>query len=291
VFTARRHAGNPLAVVLDATGLDDAAMQAIAREFNYSETTFVAPPRDARNTAWVRIFTPGGELPFAGHPTVGTACVLAQPGRRGAGIDDMVLEEGAGPVPVRIERDGHAVTGATLTAPHLPSRVAAAPARTEIAEALGLRDEAIAEGAAVWSASVPYLVVPLASVEDLRSCRLNDAAAVALLDDCLAHGLYPVAQRPDGYWEVRMFAPTLGVREDPATGSAAASFAGWLAERAGQGATPATYAVMLHQGAAVGRPSVLRLEIDLTSRIGPNAVSAVRVGGDVVLVSEGHLFA
>ncbi len=120
VFTARTFCGNPLAVLPDARGLSDAQMRSIAREFNYSETTFVLPAADARHTARVRIFTPGGELPFAGHPTIGTAFVLATTGVIAGNVGGIVFEEGVGPVPVSIFRDGGRVTHCRLTAAQLP---------------------------------------------------------------------------------------------------------------------------------------------------------------------------
>ena len=137
VFTDRRFGGNPLAVLTDARGLDDATMQAIAREFNFSETTFVTAPVDRRHTARVRIFTPGGELPFAGHPTVGTAFVLSSIGAA-PGADEVVFEEGVGPVHVRIDRRDGQADRCTLTAARLPERIASVNQRSRLAAMLGL---------------------------------------------------------------------------------------------------------------------------------------------------------
>jgi trans-2,3-dihydro-3-hydroxyanthranilate isomerase len=127
VFTDQRYGGNPLAVLPDARGLTTAQMQRIANEFNFSETTFVLPPADARHTAQVRIFTPVHEMPFAGHPTVGTAYVLATLGIVPANVPDIVFEEGVGPVPVRIDRDGGRVTRCTLSAAQMPKQLPPAP--------------------------------------------------------------------------------------------------------------------------------------------------------------------
>ena len=144
VFTDRMFSGNPLAVLTDARGLDDQAMQSIAREFNFSETTFVMPPADKRNTARVRIFTPARELPFAGHPTIGTAFVLASSGAA-ANASELVLEETVGPVPVRIDRANGKVVRCTFTSARLPERIEAAPLSSRaLADMLQLPDEEIA---------------------------------------------------------------------------------------------------------------------------------------------------
>ena len=174
VFTDHVFGGNPLAVLLDARGIDDGAMQSIAREFNYSETTFVLPPSDPRCTARVRIFTPGGELPFAGHPTVGTAFVLASLGRIDTGVSDIVFEEAIGPVPVRIDRtvDGR-VTCCTLTTAQQPEFLAAIDDRGAMAAMLGLDAAAVSSTPEVWSCGVPFLVVPLARVDALARARLD----------------------------------------------------------------------------------------------------------------------
>lgn len=284
VFTDRVFCGNPLAVLPDARGLSDAQMLAIAREFNYSETTFVLPPDDARHMARVRIFTPGGELPFAGHPTIGTAFVLATSGMIDLGVRDIVFEEGVGPVPVSIFRDGDRVTHCRLTAARLPEQGAPAPSADALAPMLSLPARDVLDGAACWSCGVPFLVVPLTSVDALTRCALD----LPLWRELLAHyptrEVYPVARIDALHWRVRMFAPGLGVAEDPATGSAATSFAGWLAAQL-PAPLDATLAVRLEQGIEMGRPSELHVEIDRRR----GAITAVRVGGAAVKVSEGTL--
>jgi trans-2,3-dihydro-3-hydroxyanthranilate isomerase len=284
VFTDRRFGGNPLAVLTDARGLSDAEMRSIAREFNLSETTFVLPPEDPRHTARVRIFTPGGELPFAGHPTVGTAFVLASVGFVPPSANDIVFEEGVGPVPVHIDRDGSRVTRCTLSVARLPEQGPTAPARETLAAMLSLPAGDVLEGAACWSCGVPYLVVPLAGTDALARCRLDTARWSELLAGYATQSVYPFARLADDAWRVRMFAPNHGVPEDPATGSAAAALAGWLAARVA--GAPGTMRVRLEQGIEMGRPSEIALEF----RRGANGtVGAVHVGGRAVMVSEGTL--
>jgi trans-2,3-dihydro-3-hydroxyanthranilate isomerase len=282
VFTDRAFGGNPLAVLTDARGLDDGTMQAIAREFNFSETTFVTAPADPRHTARVRIFTPGGELPFAGHPTVGTAFVLSSIGAT-PGASEVVLEEGVGPVRVRIDRQGGRIDRCTLTASQLPRCVDRVNQRVRLAAMLGLAADEIAGPGEVWSCGVPFTVVPLASVEALQRARLEHDRWARLLGEHEGRKVYPVARVDDTTWRVRMFAPSLGVAEDPATGSAAAAFAGWLAQR-----TPSpdgTQRWRILQGSEIGRPSDIGLEADVVD----GRPAAVRVGGRCVMIGEGIL--
>ena len=283
VFTQKQFGGNQLAVVVDAVGIRPDEMQSIAREFNYSETTFVLPPRDARNAARVRIFTPGGELPFAGHPTVGTAFVLATMGRVAPTQSDIVLEEGVGPVTVRIDRIGSRINRCTLTAAQLPAQGAAAPERDALARMLSLPLVGVSDGAEIWSCGVPFLVVPLLSVDALARSRPNLDEWKSLAGFASSK-IYAVAPVDESNWRVRMFAPDIGVPEDAATGSAAAAFAGWLAKRKPNG--DGTTRVTLHQGHEMGRPSELALAFD--ERDGK--ITTVRVGGFSVMVTDGTLY-
>ena len=282
VFTDRRFGGNPLAVLTDARGLDDATMQAIAREFNYSETTFVTAPVDRRHTARVRIFTPGGELPFAGHPTVGTAFVLSSIGAA-PGADEVVFEEGIGPVHVRIDGRGGQADRCTLTAARLPERIASVNQRARLAAMLGLHAGDVVAPGEVWSCGVAFTVVPLASVDALERARLDRDRWTRLLGEHEGQKVYPVARVDATTWRVRMFAPSVGVAEDPATGSAAAALAGWLAAHK-PGASGTRHWRIL-QGEEIGRPSEIALEADLAG----GTPSAVRVGGRCVMVGEGTL--
>jgi trans-2,3-dihydro-3-hydroxyanthranilate isomerase len=281
VFTDRVFGGNPLAVLVDAQGLADAEMQAIAREFNFSETTFVTPAFDSSHTARVRIFTPGGELPFAGHPTVGTAFVLAS---TGTADGDLVFEEGVGPVPVRIDRAGDGrVVCCTLTAARLPELGPTPPDRAAIAAMLGLAEADLTGPAECWSCGVDFLFIPLASAEALTRARLDLGRWRSALDNYVTQNVYPFAQVDDSIWRARMFAPGLGVPEDPATGSAAAALAGWLASKSG--ISSGTLNWEIRQGDEVGRPSRIFLAADLER----GAPTAVRVGGASVMVCEGVL--
>jgi trans-2,3-dihydro-3-hydroxyanthranilate isomerase len=282
VFTDRHFGGNPLAVVLDGHGLAATTMQAIAREFNYSETTFVLPPDDARHTARVRIFTPGGELPFAGHPTIGTAYILATLDRLGSAVD-IVFEEQVGPVPVSLERDGDGrVLACTLTTALAPTRLETIDDRSGVAAMLGLTPESVVDEPQVWSCGVPFLVVPLSGVTPLAAARLDHERWQALLAQRSSQKVYLAARAGTDCWRVRMFAPGLGVAEDPATGGAAAAFAGWLAAQfAGSGVRRWT----LLQGQEIGRPSTLVLSYE---QVGDQA-RRVRVGGQSVLVARGTL--
>ena len=283
VFTDSMFSGNQLAVLTDARGLDDATMLSIAREFNFAETTFVTPPTEARHTARVRIFTPGREMPFAGHPTIGTAFVLASTAI-GQDADEMVLEENVGPVPVRVDRDGSRVVRCSFTAPRAPERIGVdVPSSAALAELLGLAAAEIAAPAEVWSCGLPFLVVPVDSRRSLDRAQLDLACWRRLLSNFVALEVYPVTQLDESTVRVRMFAPAAGVAEDAATGSAAAALAGWLIQQAPDPSGTRRWTVL--QGESVGRPSRIELEADVRD----GAVQAVRVGGASVMVSKGTL--
>jgi len=283
VFTDQRFGGNPLAVVLEASGLTEAQMQAVAREFNYSETTFVLPPSDPRHSARVRIFTPVRELAFAGHPTVGTAFVLATQLPQLSGAERIVLEEGVGPVSVEVEWSLRAVTRCAFCAPRLPEAGAKPPPPTaDLAAMLGLAKTQVLDQAQWWTCGMSFLVVPLTSVDALQRCQLDLALWARVLAGFESRHVYPVAQA-DGEWRVRMFAPDAGVAEDPATGSAAAAFAGWLAAHRPMTGSRSTFT--LRQGQEVGRPSRIDLQFDHDGA----KIQSVRVAGASVMVSQGTL--
>jgi trans-2,3-dihydro-3-hydroxyanthranilate isomerase len=283
VFTDRMFSGNPLAVLTDARGLDEQAMQSIAREFNFSETTFVTPPTDKLHTARVRIFTPGRELPFAGHPTVGTAFVLASLSAD-KNVHELVLEENVGPVPVRIEHHDGRVVRCTFTSARLPERLnAELPSIQALAEMLQLTKEQIVAPAEVWSCGVPYLLIHVASSDALMRAQLDVTRWRETLAEAVTQEVYPIAQLDAATWQVRMFAPGAGVAEDPATGSAAAALAGWLVRHTANQSSTQRWTIL--QGEAIGRPSKIELEADLRD----GAVQAVRVGGSSVMVSDGVL--
>jgi trans-2,3-dihydro-3-hydroxyanthranilate isomerase len=281
VFTDQALAGNPLAVVQDAEDLDTARMQAIAREFNLSETVFVLPPRDPVNSARIRIFTPARELPFAGHPTVGTAVLLAElraPEIVARQDLSVVIEEEVGLVHCTARR----VKGrsrASFTLPRLPEDAGEPPQDADLAAGLSIDTADVGfdrHRPTVMSAGVPYGLVPLASV-DAVDRAWPDAAR---WPDGLATYLY--ARDRDGF-HARMFAPTFGIPEDPATGSAAAAFAGAVMrfEQPADG----DHTVLIRQGVAMGRPSLIVLGLEVAS----GALASASIGGGAVIVSEGTI--
>jgi trans-2,3-dihydro-3-hydroxyanthranilate isomerase len=282
VFTTQRFGGNQLAVILDARGLSDAQMQAIAKEFNFSETTFVLPPQHPAHTAQVRIFTPGNEMPFAGHPTVGTAHALAALGK--ATADLVIFEELVGPVPVQITRAGHQVTRCTLTAPRNPQAVAldATPHGLAAVYSLQTNDFNAHLPFCAMSSGNALLITPLAT--RAAHCTLELAQLKQQSATTRNQQLYPcVIDAASRTAFVRMFAPNHGVLEDAATGSAAATFAGYLAQFVEQ--TDGTYDWTIHQGIEMGRPSEITLRFTRTH----GAAKNVQVGGASVMVMRGTL--
>ena len=270
VFTDRRFAGNSLAVVLDAQALDAAAMQAIAREFNHPETVFVFAPADPAHRARVRIFTPARELPFAGHPTVGTAVLL---GARDGGRD-LVLEEGIGAVRCTLESMRGGGGSARFTIPQLPTEVGPTADVAAIAAALSLVPEDIGEGRpARWSAGIPLTFVPIVSLAAIARCRPDLAKFDAAFGAGAAVYVFCNETAEAGHhFHARMFAPGMGVPEDPATGSAAAAFAGVLARRLSDG----THTITIEQGYEMGRPSL----IHLTAEVAAGRLVSASIAGD-----------
>lgn len=288
VFTNRVFGGNPLAVVLNAEGLSANQMQAIATEFNYAETTFVLPPWAAGHTAHVRIFTPRTEIPFAGHPNVGTGVVLAREleANGGAALERLVFEEAAGLVPIRILRDGNTVVGAELTAPAalaLGSR-ASAP---DIAACLSLDATDINlknHPPQVLSVGLPFLVAELTSKDALRRAKPNALTHEQVLPPIGTDAIfaYSLGSTPEEL-HARMFSPLDGIPEDPATGSAAAATVAHLAtlrtERDGE------IAWRIEQGIEMGRPSLLLGRTEKRD----GAVTAVHIAGHAVQVMRGFI--
>jgi trans-2,3-dihydro-3-hydroxyanthranilate isomerase len=291
VFTDTPLAGNPLAVVLDSQGLDDARMQAIAREFNLSETVFVRDPRDPVNTAAIRIFTPGRELPFAGHPTVGTAVLLASlraPDMLRAQDLRVVLEEQIGDVVCVVSQRKGEAARATFTLPRLPQEIAPAPTREGVAAALSLAPEDIgfdAHRPGVFSAGVGFTCVPLASLDAVRRARPNPAQWGAIKPDDHANAFVYArgGEREGTHFRARMFAPDLGVGEDPATGSAAAAFAGALT--AFEEPPDGEHVAVIEQGFEMGRPSVVTLGLVIENE----ALVSASIGGAAVVVMQGTI--
>lgn len=287
VFTETPFAGNPLAVVLDAEGLDDAAMLRIAAEFNLSETVFVLPPEEARHKARLRIFTPARELPFAGHPTLGSAILLALRDAS-SGLADATafgIETALGTVACVVEA-GEGRGRGRFKLPILPEYDGEGPEPEQLAAIVGLAPGDIGfgrHGPSRHAAGPGFLFVPVASRAKLDAARLDPAAFAAMGEPA---ALYLYAADPEGLghrFQARMFAPHLGVPEDPATGSAAAAFAGVMMEFEPLG--DGEHDVAIRQGLAMGRPSDIALQLVIET----GALQSVEIGGSAVIVSEGRL--
>ena len=290
VFTDTLFGGNQLGVLPDARGLTDDQMLAIAREFNYSESTFVFPPNDPAHTRRVRIFTPGGELPFAGHPTVGTAHVLAAIGEIPLTGPEtgIVFEENVGPVRVVIRaRDGKP-DFAQLSVAKLPEVTEPGVPRERLASMLSLDLEDLLDGAyspQTVSCGLPFLLVPLGDRKAVARSRLRLDQWEESLQGTPSEMVMVFAadpERPGSDMRARTYCPAVSVMEDPATGSACACLAGSLAA-----STPrdGTLRWVVEQGFERGRPSILESEADKQD----GRIKGVRVGGRTVLVSKGQL--
>ncbi|MBN9008926.1 MAG: PhzF family phenazine biosynthesis protein [Rhizobiales bacterium] len=271
VFTDRPLAGNPLAVVLDADGLGDQQMQAIAGEFNLSETVFLEKTDNPVHAGRARIFTPRHELPFAGHPTVGTAVLLGIERMAGAAGSELMLMA------------GHAV----FDVPSLPKMVQAPLPADRIASALGLTASELGlenHVVTAFSAGVPFAFVPVRDMKAIARARPVMSAWGSAFGDLLGAFLYcREATTNTRQFHARMFAPGAGIVEDPATGSAVAALAGVIAkfdQPPGGG-----HRYIIEQGFEMGRPSVIGLEIDMDG----GEVAAARISGDAVIVGRGTL--
>jgi trans-2,3-dihydro-3-hydroxyanthranilate isomerase len=290
VFTNRIFGGNPLAVFIDATAIPEAALQSIALELNLSETVFVYPPTDPKHTRRVRIFTPVYEMPFAGHPTVGCAFALAALGEVPLeGETRIVLEEGVGPVPVLIRGEFKTPTFAQLSVAKLPETGPPPPGRTHLAEMLSLDPSDILGGMAApqaISCGFPFLIVPLRDLDAVRRARVRMDQWESALKSYWAPDVLVFArdaEREGSIIRARVFVPGQGIIEDAATGSAVAALGGYLGAR--ETAASGNFSYVVEQGFEIRRPSILELEVDKMD----GEVSAVRVGGSAVMVSEGMM--
>jgi trans-2,3-dihydro-3-hydroxyanthranilate isomerase len=290
VFTDRRFAGNPLAVVELDTPMRDAEMQDVAREFNLSETVFLLEPRDPTNSASIRIFTPKRELPFAGHPTIGAAALLAEL-RAGELLSRhgiaMALEAEIGVIRCEALRGFGKATYVEVTPPFTPRRCDEAPPAAVLASALSLSADDIGFGAhvpVVYAAGPAFVFVPVRSREVLdRACR-TDAFSGAM---GAAGGAYLYTRETvDTACAInaRMFANGVGIDEDPATGAAAAAFAGVALEF--ERPVDGEHQLFIEQGHAMGRPSRITLRMWVENR----ELTRVAIGGQVVRVGQGRLF-
>jgi trans-2,3-dihydro-3-hydroxyanthranilate isomerase len=291
VFTDRMFGGNPLAVMLDAQGLSTKDMQAIALEFNYSETSFVLPPDDALHTAKVRIFTPRTEVPFAGHPNVGTAFVVAREERfaKAASCGVFIFEEAAGLVPLTLLREDGAVIGAELKAPEALSR-GSVVSRESAAACLSLDAKDVAtdvHAPQIISVGLPFLAVEVGSREALRRSTPNLAAHAKLLPLDGADAIFAYWREPAAVSEIvlhaRTFSPLDGIVEDPATGSACAATIALLTTLMVPPRDELAWRI--HQGVDMGRPSLLLGRTVLRD----GQLTAAHIGGRCVAVLDGML--
>jgi trans-2,3-dihydro-3-hydroxyanthranilate isomerase len=289
VFTDRVFGGNGLAVFLDGNGLTDAEMQSIAREMNQSESTFVMPPRDGDRGPRIRIFTPGQELPFAGHPTIGTAFVLAARGLLGSQGSTAVLEEEIGPIELALEGD-EVTSPSFIWMQHRPATFADEVVdREAVARSLGLLESDLLDGAPVrvGSTGVPFLFVPLRDPSTVDRADTDFSALAAVGREDIPQQIFVFA--PDNRGEgnkvySRMFGAGLGITEDPATGGASGPLGAYLVLH---GLVPAEEEVLIlsEQGTKMGRQSFIHLRIGVSS----GEVTKIEIGGTATPVLEGLL--
>jgi trans-2,3-dihydro-3-hydroxyanthranilate isomerase len=301
VFTDQPFGGNQLAVFPDGRSLSDATMLALTREFNYAEVVFVLPPNDPANTRRLRIFTSVGEVPFAGHPTIGAAIVLSVCGEIATmgGRDTVIqFEEGIGVVSVTLRANPDRPLFAQFTAAR-PVGIRPAPARADLAAMLSLIEKDIVEDGlyspCAASCGLPFVLVPLRSRAALARARMNPMLWQAKIAGQWATAFYPFVVAPNDSSETigaevrhvyaRMFAPDEIVPEDPATGSAAAALSGYLAQQDPRpvGTVPLQWTI--HQGIEMRRPSRIDVEVD---REMDGVAGAIRVGGSAVIMSTGE---
>ncbi|MGE0847683.1 MAG: PhzF family phenazine biosynthesis protein [Flavobacteriaceae bacterium] len=289
VFTQDRYAGNPLAVVFDADDFSTELCRKVAAEFNLSETVFVAKASKPAHSAAIRIFTPASELPFAGHPTVGAAIMIARSrwpeASEQSGI--VVLEEKIGTVRVGVTLGGKRGDFAEFDIPKVPKPVDLDLDRDRVAASLGIEPKEIGfenHKMSAWSAGVPYAYIPVRDLDVLRRCKVDLAAfenTFAGSGHAYVYCRETFSQRND--FHARMFAPPLGVLEDPATGSAAAGFSAVLMQFDQPPAGEHRYAI--EQGHIMGRPSIIDVELVIEG----GRMHTVRIGGSAVVVATGSL--
>jgi trans-2,3-dihydro-3-hydroxyanthranilate isomerase len=290
VFTNRRFGGNPLAVVLDADALSGETMQTIAREFNQSETVFVLKAQNPAHSAMIRIFTPSKELPFAGHPTVGTAVLLAELKAPEPSHDALVvIEQTIGIVRVGVKlREGQAPF-AEFDAPKLPAEAGGLPHVDKLAAGLELLPSEIGfenHKPTCYAAGNAFAFVPVASLDAIARARVSSAHWAAAFQEQGLVGAYLYTRQcihTTSAFHVRMFAPDVGVPEDPATGSAAVCFAGVIAKF--DDLPEGLHRRQVEQGYEMGRPSEIQLTLSSTG----GRLTNVRIGGHAVRVAEGTI--
>lgn len=293
VFTREKLAGNPLAVVLDSDGLDTSTMQSIAREFGLPETVFVQAAQRPNHTAKLRIFTPGRELDFAGHPTVGTAVLLAA--RRFADLEKaidamIVVEENVGPVRCGVKLNPNGPHYAEFSVPKLSAPVSVDFGdRGAISDAVGLSVADIGfenHRPSAWTCGAPFIFLPVAGLDAMQRAKPEVSRWKEAFGTQQRVGVFLYTREcvhHDSQIHARMFAPESGIHEDPATGSAAAGLAGALLKF--DDLPDGTDPYRIEQGLEMGRPSFMDLSIDVDGGV----IKAERIGGYAVQVAEGEL--
>ncbi|NDJ51792.1 MAG: PhzF family phenazine biosynthesis protein [Chloroflexi bacterium] len=294
VFTEVVFGGNPVAVFLEAEGLTDKEMQSIAREMNLSESAFVLPPTDPRADTRVRFFTPQTELPFAGHPTIGTHVVLAQMDHYeiNGPVTRIWQQVGQRLLPVDLITDGSGQTLRAVMTQADARHGATFEDRAALADALGIRPNELAPDlpAQVYSTGLPGLIIPLVSLEALRRVRLNINAFNQICRDLSVTGASVFTTETVDkahHAHTRHFAPMVGIYEDPATGSMGGALGAYMLAKdilPYEKASSTTYMVF-EQGHQIERPSLIEVEVDIVD----GAITEVRVGGQVVIVAEGDI--
>lgn len=289
VFTKGIFGGNPLAVVFGAESLSGEVMQSIACEFNLSETAFVLSPTSSENTHHVRIFTPVAELPFAGHPTIGTAIALARAEGNTQNHHNYRFEEGIGVVPVSVSETADGKLRAELTVAQVPEQLCEELSQEQWAKVLGLDEDSLCKtGSEIghWSCGASFSFVPVPDLTALRAATVDAALWTELLSSSQITGAFVFTREPENKSadiQARMFAPAHGIAEDPATGAAVAALAGWLVDS--DKPKDGTHNWTIVQGVEMGRPSRLELEADIKN----GTIHSVRVGGCAVPVTRGEI--
>ncbi len=294
VFTEDPFGGNPVAVFPDAHGLADHQLQQIAREMNLSETVFVLPPTDQAAVVRLRIFTPTQEIPFAGHPVLGTFYVLAQLGLIAAtdGITRVMQECNIGLFPVELHAQEGVLTHVVMTQPkpEFLGPVDAMEDLYKIAGALGLAKYAITDmkwPIEVVSTGLPVLIVPVRTLTAVRSIQPNASAIMDICSRFGANGIMvftTMTVEPSSTVHARMFAPSIGILEDPATGSASGALGAYLVQKGVVDVAPTTD-IIVEQGYEIERPSQIFVRVESDDDI----IKTVKVGGQCVMVVEGTL--
>lgn len=285
VFTDKKFEGNQLAVLPSSDGLDDETMQKIAREFNYSETVFVSSD-DKQNVKNVRIFTPVSEVDFAGHPNIGAAMLLARIGKYSDEKQiDVIFKEKVGDVPIRIYFEDSIPQNAELSTAKLPEKMDS-PSMESIAKSISLDVSDIVSSPVSFSCGLPFLFVQISSLEKIKQATLNQEHWNNHISQCCAPQLYLFTKETtlsDSDFHARMFAPALGITEDPATGSAAAALAGVISE--GMEKNDGNFTYVIEQGFEMNRPSIIEMSFTQKNQ----KIESVKIKGNAVIFSKGTI--